>query len=197
MTQEQQAAHNTPEHTQAARVLPYAPTAVQLGAVALLGGGFYYGVARQHRVEQEEAAKRPPPSAKASARASAKAAQTPVITRATLLERQLGLHRPVPPKSAALKALVGGTVVSVSGCAVLLLAIGTALGVRNVTEFRERMEDVFPRMRRGLGRAFNVAPKTRTPQELAQDDAELRELAAIFDEPAAAVGPAAKRSAAK
>lgn len=112
-----------------------------------------------------------------------------MITRATLLERQLGLHRPVPPKSAALKALVGGTVVSVAGCAVLLVALGTALGVRNVrtvyeafytpnvtvcvmtwwlmwrlwlagwqvTEFRERMEDVFPRMRRGLGRAFNVA----------------------------------------
>lgn len=68
------------------------------------------------------------------------------------------------------------------------------------------MEDVFPRMRSSVTRAFNIEvrlcsqavlrqaratdahecdaqPKPPTPQDLARDAAELRQLAALFSEP--------------
>lgn len=56
-----------------------------------------------------------------------------MIRKATLLERQLGLHKPVSPSAAAWKALAGGTVMSVSGCLVLVVGMGAVLGVRNVS----------------------------------------------------------------
>ncbi|GAB9464725.1 hypothetical protein Gpo141_00002151 [Globisporangium polare] len=137
------------------RVATFASTAVHLGAAALLGGGFYYGIAKQRRIEQEEEAKTKPKK-KAKALSQAAKDKVPVIRKVTFLERTLGLHRPVTPNAAAMKALVGGTIVSVSGCAVLLFGLGAVLGVRNMTEFRARMEDVFPRMRNNVARAFNI-----------------------------------------
>lgn len=56
----------------------------------------------------------------------------PVIRRTTFLERRLGLDRPQTPNGAAWKALVGGTIVSVSGCVVLLGGLSAVLGVRSV-----------------------------------------------------------------
>uniref|UniRef100_K3X5R8 Uncharacterized protein n=1 Tax=Globisporangium ultimum (strain ATCC 200006 / CBS 805.95 / DAOM BR144) TaxID=431595 RepID=K3X5R8_GLOUD len=166
-------------------VATFATTVVQLGAAALLGGGFYYGIAKQRRVEVEEKEKASLSSKnkKQSTQSSNVAAKdkVPVIREVTLLERQLGLHKPVTPSAAAWKALAGGTIVSVSGCLVLLFGMGAVLGVRNMTEFRERMEDVFPRMRKGVARALHIQPK-EYKQDSASELAELRELAALFDE---------------
>lgn len=94
--------------------------------------GFYYGIAKQRRVEQEEEAK-VKKTKKGKALSLAAKDKVPVIERVTFLERTLGLHRPVTPNAAAMKALVGGTLVSVSGCAVLLFGLGAVLGVRNVS----------------------------------------------------------------
>lgn len=97
--------------------------------------GFYYGIAKQRRIEQEEEAKTKPKK-KAKALSQAAKDKVPVIRKVTFLERTLGLHRPVTPNAAAMKALVGGTIVSVSGCAVLLFGLGAVLGVRNVSRHR-------------------------------------------------------------
>ncbi|KAF1313768.1 hypothetical protein FI667_g14185, partial [Globisporangium splendens] len=204
------------------RVATFATSAVQLGAVALLGGGalalaldialiaarsslvtlirrygvcgwhggccvtlesstcvclclrgaldctgFYYGVVKQRRIEVEEKALLSSKSKKQTTTQPSNVAakdKVPVIREATLLERQLGLHKPVTPSAAAWKALAGGTIVS-------------------VTEFRERMEDVFPRMRKGVTRALHIEPKEHK-QDSVSELTELRELAALFDEKA-------------
>jgi hypothetical protein len=51
---------------------------------------------------------------------------------ATLFERKLALDRPLPPGTAAFKALLGVTLVSVTGCCVLVGGAAAALGVSNV-----------------------------------------------------------------
>jgi hypothetical protein len=56
----------------------------------------------------------------------------PVIRQATAVERALRLDRPQSPGMAAFKALLGGTVMSVAGCALLVCGVGALLGVRGV-----------------------------------------------------------------
>lgn len=124
--------------------------------------GFYYGIAKQKRMEQQEEAKA------AKKRATKKksgqsvtpptAAQdkVPVIRETTLLERQLGLHRPVTPNIAAMKALIGGTIVSVSGCAVLLFSLAAVLGVRNVSRALSLSDAVLARRDSALTHASLV-----------------------------------------
>lgn len=62
---------------------------------------------------------------------NAKAAQL-VIRQTTVLERWLRLDRAQSPGVAAFKALLGGTIISVSGCALLVCGVGALLGVRSV-----------------------------------------------------------------
>ncbi|DBA04296.1 TPA: hypothetical protein N0F65_002058, partial [Lagenidium giganteum] len=150
----------------------WATSAVQLGAAALLGGGFYYGFAKQTKVAQEDA-----PAQKHAGEFLEKMESR----KFTWMERRLGLHRPLNPNSAAWRALFGGTAAAVSGCAVLLVAGSAALGIRNVHEFRQRMEDVFPRMRRRVLTTLNIKPKT-SPEDFPDQEKELNELAALFAE---------------
>lgn len=51
---------------------------------------------------------------------------------ATLFERKLALDKPLPPGTAAWKALLGVTVISAAGCCVLVGGAAAALGVANV-----------------------------------------------------------------
>lgn len=85
--------------------------------------GFYYGFVRQQRLARRE---------KLVPKRNAKNAP-PVIRQATMLERWLRLDRPQAPGMAAFKALLGGTVMSVSGCLVLVCGVGALLGVGGVS----------------------------------------------------------------
>lgn len=90
--------------------------------------GFYYGIAKQKKMVHDEKLL---PETKGASK------DVPVIRRTTFLERRLGLDRPQTPNGAAWKALVGGTIVSVSGCVVLLGGLSAVLGVRSVRWWME------------------------------------------------------------
>ncbi|KAL3672668.1 hypothetical protein V7S43_001962 [Phytophthora oleae] len=59
---------------------------------------------------------------------------------ATFFERKLALDKPLPPSTGAWKALLGVTLVSVTGCCVLVGGAAAALGVSNMMELRHRLE---------------------------------------------------------
>ncbi|KAJ0401870.1 hypothetical protein P43SY_007804 [Pythium insidiosum] len=113
---------------------------VQVGAAVLLTGGFYYGVVQQKRVLDGEAVMPVVYQTKQGKR------EVMRVRATTFLERRLGLDRPLPPGSAAARALLGGAIVAVTGSAVAVLGLGAALGVSNVAEFRARMEQLLPQI---------------------------------------------------
>lgn len=89
---------------------------------AACAAGFYWGFVRQQRLAKRE---------KLAPKRGNKPAP-PVIRQVTAVERALRLDRPQSPGMAAFKALLGGTVMSVAGCALLVCGVGALLGVRSV-----------------------------------------------------------------
>ncbi|TMW62368.1 hypothetical protein Poli38472_009861 [Pythium oligandrum] len=155
---------------------PISPSAatriVQIGAALLLGGGFYYGFTRQQRIVVDE--KLLPPHEK-------RAHQQVRIRSATFLERKLGLDRPRNPGSAAGRALLGGTIVAVSGFAVLISAVGAVLGVSNIEQFRLRMEQISSGVGKNMSKVMAIE-QTPRPSEFASEEEEMEHLSAIFEE---------------
>jgi hypothetical protein len=91
--------------------------------------GFYYGYTKQQRVAEKVR--------QADARRAAQGIKPrePVVRASrppTLFEKQLGLDRPRSAGSAAFRALVGGTIASLTGATVIILSVGAALGATNV-----------------------------------------------------------------
>ncbi|KAG6582936.1 ADP/ATP translocase [Phytophthora cinnamomi] len=113
------------------RTLSVVSTAVSVVAAVFLGGGFYYGMTKQQKALAEEEKN----SGKSS---TSKKEFKPKST--TFFEKKLALDKPLPPSTAAWKALFGVTLVSVTGCCVLVGGAAVALGVSNLTELRERLQ---------------------------------------------------------
>ncbi|KAJ0406779.1 hypothetical protein ATCC90586_009428 [Pythium insidiosum] len=142
---------------------------VQVGAAVLLTGGFYYGVVQQKRVLDGEAVMPVVYQTKQGKR------EVMRVRATTFLERRLGLDRPLPPGSAAARALLGGAIVAVTGSAVAVLGLGAALGVSNVAEFRARMEQLLPQICKTV---LRVEPKP-SKSEFKSEEEELNYLAAL------------------
>ncbi|KAG3110920.1 hypothetical protein PI124_g6872 [Phytophthora idaei] len=113
------------------RAVNIVSTAVSVVAAVFLGGGFYYGMTKQKKVLEEEKKSLGKPSA-------SKKKFEP--KNATLFERKLALDKPLAPSTGAWKALLGVTLVSVTGCCVLVGGAAVALGVTNMTELRQRLQ---------------------------------------------------------
>ncbi|KAK1939961.1 hypothetical protein P3T76_008284 [Phytophthora citrophthora] len=100
-------------------------------AAVFLGGGFYYGMTKQKKaLEEEEKSQDRSKSSKKEFKPKS----------STLFERKLALDKPLPPSTAAWKALMGVTFVSVAGCCVLVGGAAAALGVTNMTELRQHLQ---------------------------------------------------------
>ncbi|POM61130.1 hypothetical protein PHPALM_29904 [Phytophthora palmivora] len=131
------------EASEQQRAVNIVSTAVSVVAAVFLGGGtylyyhlsivysFYYGMTKQKKALEEE-------EKSLSKSSSSKKEFKP--KSATLFERKLALDKPLPPSTAAWKALLGVTVVSVAGCCVLVGGAAAALGVSNLTELRQRLQ---------------------------------------------------------
>ncbi|GLE05032.1 hypothetical protein PINS_up014016 [Pythium insidiosum] len=145
---------------------------VQVGAAMLLAGGFYYGFVQQKRVLEGEVVRPVVFQTKSGKR------EVMRVRTTTLLERRLGLDRPLPPGSAAARALLGGAIVAVTGSAVAVLGLSAALGVTSVAEFRARMEQVIPQICKSV---LRVEPKP-AKSEFKNEEEELNYLAAVFED---------------
>ncbi|CAH0491861.1 unnamed protein product [Peronospora farinosa] len=113
------------------RVMRTVSTTVSVVAAVFLGGGFYYGMTKQKKAMEEE-------EKSLSKTLSSKKEFVP--KNATFFERKLALDRALPPGTAASKALLGVTLVSVTSCCILVGGIAAALGVTNWMELRERLQ---------------------------------------------------------
>ncbi|CAI5715756.1 unnamed protein product [Hyaloperonospora brassicae] len=105
--------------------------AVSTVAVMFLGGGFYYGLTTQKKalVEEEKSFGKTPKCTKEFKPKSA-----------SFFERKLALNKPLPPGTAAWKALLGVTVVSVAGCCVVVGGAAACLGLTNINELQKRLQ---------------------------------------------------------
>ncbi|ETK80946.1 hypothetical protein F441_13797 [Phytophthora nicotianae CJ01A1] len=113
------------------RAVNVVSTAVSVVAAVFLGGGFYYGMTKQKKALEEEEKSLGKPSA-------SKKKFEP--KNATLFERKLALDKPLAPGTAAWKALLGVTLVSITGCCLLVGGAAATLGVTNMTELRQRLQ---------------------------------------------------------
>ncbi|EGZ09629.1 hypothetical protein PHYSODRAFT_523335 [Phytophthora sojae] len=107
------------------RTLSVVSTAVSVVAAVFLGGGFYYGMTKQQKALAEE-------EKNADKTSTSKKEFKP--KPATLFEKKLALDKPLPPSTAAWKALFGVTLVSVTGCCLLVGGAAAALGVTNLKQ---------------------------------------------------------------
>ncbi|KAL4093926.1 hypothetical protein PRIC1_011356 [Phytophthora ramorum] len=101
---------------------------VSVVAAVFLGGGFYYGMTKQQKALAEEEKNAPKSKKKFEPKSS------------TFFERRLALDKQLPPSTAARKALLGVTLVSVTGCCLLVGGLASALGVSDMTELRDRRQ---------------------------------------------------------
>ena len=85
--------------------------------------GFYYGMTTQKKalIEEEKSFGKTPKCTKEFKPKSA-----------SFFERKFALDKPLPPGTAAWKALLGVTVVSVAGCCVVVGGAAACLGLTNV-----------------------------------------------------------------
>ncbi|KUF97019.1 Metal tolerance protein 5 [Phytophthora nicotianae] len=110
------------------RAVNVVSTAVSVVAAVFLGGGFYYGMTKQKKALEEEEKSLGKPSA-------SKKKFEP--KNATLFERKLALDKPLAPGTAAWKALLGVTLVSITGCCLLVGGAAATLGVTNNVETKQ------------------------------------------------------------
>ncbi|KAL7993347.1 hypothetical protein Plhal703r1_c71g0171281 [Plasmopara halstedii] len=120
--EEQQPAHNV------------VSTAVLLVSAVFLSGGFYHGMTKQTKALEKEEKK----NMSVLKRESIKSID------ALALDHKFKLKKPQAPSIAAWKALLGVTLVSVTGCGVLIGGAAIAIGVTDMTEFQKRFQR-FPR----------------------------------------------------
>ncbi|KAI9916566.1 hypothetical protein PsorP6_016846 [Peronosclerospora sorghi] len=126
-------------------VTSIASTALSVVAAVFLGGGFYYGMTKRKKVLTEE-------EKTIGENYSSKNEFKP--KRATFFERKLALDKPLPPSTAAWKALLGVTVVSVTGCCMLVAGAAAALNVTNMTDLRERLHKTPPSRTKAVSTQF-------------------------------------------
>ncbi|KAI9983665.1 hypothetical protein PInf_007731 [Phytophthora infestans] len=113
------------------RAINVVSTVVSAVAAVFLGGGFYYGMTKQKKALEEEEKSLGKPSA-------SKKKFEP--KNATFFERKLALDKPLAPSTAARKALLGVTLISVTGCCLLVGGAAATLGVTNMTGLRQRLQ---------------------------------------------------------
>ncbi|OQR89698.1 hypothetical protein ACHHYP_06110 [Achlya hypogyna] len=129
----------------------------------IFGGGFYLGIRRQkaHAAELLEA----------QDLTGDLASSRPKVF--SWWERALGLNKPHTPGGAAVKALLGGTILAFTGTAIFFTALVNVADEEALQGFGAKMMRVFPPLRHGIIRVFGITPKPGpTPEAIAQEDEE-------------------------
>ncbi|OQS07371.1 hypothetical protein THRCLA_00627 [Thraustotheca clavata] len=140
------------------------------GAVCagVFGGGFFLGIRRQKADAIEQAALETKDMKDQPSSSSQIKPKT-----FSWWERALGLHKPLTPGGAAFKALLGGSILAVTGSAVFFTTLFNVADEKTIDSFNSTMNRVFPSFRHGVIRVFGITPKPGpTPAQLQQEDEE-------------------------
>ncbi|TDH72314.1 hypothetical protein CCR75_004881 [Bremia lactucae] len=106
-------------------------TVVSIVAAAFLSGGFYYGMTKQKKALEEEE------KTLDKLLSTKKSIEPKKLSR---LEQKVALEQYLKPTTAAWKALLGVTLVSITGCCVLVGGATAAIGVTNMTDLLQRLQ---------------------------------------------------------
>ncbi|CCI44243.1 unnamed protein product [Albugo candida] len=146
---------------------------IQIGSVAFLISGFYYGLRQRNRATKKEF----PLAELKNANHTERMQVTP--KKYNRLELFLGLDKKLTANAAAWRSLVGGTLMSVAGCGVLTLGIAAIISVYNLTNFSNKMESELLGRPHSISRKMRLMP-TEVSHELNGHDDDLEYLASIF-----------------
>ncbi|KDO19592.1 hypothetical protein SPRG_15247 [Saprolegnia parasitica CBS 223.65] len=140
----------------------------------VFGGGFYLGVRRQ-KIHAAELAVLESKEAAEKLALGEPASPKPKVF--SWWERALGLNKPHTPGGAAVKALLGGTILAVVGSTVFFSVLVNVADEEALHKFSSKMTRVFPPLRHGIIRIFGITPQAGpTPEALAQEDREWAEM---------------------